>query len=161
MAGAHTKFSMENLALVPELRKALKSVDEMDGFLKHIGEEFAGAGGVIGMRFQTETGPDGEAWAPLAKSTIAKREKKFPGAPLTILRAQGHLAGSINYQASGGQLKIGTGAEVEAYAAIHQFGGEAGRDRSVEIPARPFFGFAEADLEMVEEEALDYFLPKL
>lgn len=161
MAGAHTKFTLENLAMVPALRKAMKAVDEMDGFMKHIGEEFAGAGGVISTRFQTETGPDGEAWAPLADRTVRQRERKFPGAPMTILRASGVLAGAINYQAAGGQLRIGTASQVEAYAAIHQFGGEAGRNLAAEIPARPYLGFSDDDLEMVEEEALDYFLPKL
>ena len=42
------------------------------------------------------------------------------------------------------------------YAAIHQFGGLAGRGRKVRIPARPYLVFQEEDVRRAEEMLLAY-----
>lgn len=152
MSGAHLSFTFDDAALRHELRDRLKKLDDLEPFLKSIGEEFVGADGIINTRFKTETDPEGNPWTPLSDERIAYREKKFPGAPLTILRMRGHLAGSINYQVDGSKLKIGTDTNVEDYAAIHQFGGEAGRNLAAEIPARPYLGYSQDDLDHIHEE---------
>lgn len=153
MTGARMEITLKDKHLKKRIKRLAKAEDALVPFLKSIGEEFAGAGGIINTRFKEEKGPDGQKWAPLADATIKRRLKKYGNAPLTILRMRGILAGSINYQVSGSQLSIGTGSEVEAYAAIHQFGGEAGRNKSVAIPARPYLGYSDADLDVIEEEA--------
>ncbi|WP_052265417.1 phage virion morphogenesis protein [Ruegeria sp. ANG-R] len=158
MTGTRMEFSFNDKRLRADLRSRLTKLENPDPFLKSIGEEFAGAGGVINQRFKAEKGPDGKPWAPLSESQIRRRQKKYGNAPMTILRMRGHLAGSINYQVSGGSLKIGTGKVVEDYAAIHQFGGEAGRGLTAVIPARPYLGFSDADMELIEEEAIGYFM---
>lgn len=157
MTGARTEFSFNDKALRRGLQQELRRLENPGPFLASIGEELAGAGGSINMRFKTETSPDGGAWAPLATATVERRLKKYRNAPMTILRMRGHLAGSINYQVNGPMLSVGTGREVEDYAAIHQFGGEAGRGLKAVIPARPYLGFSDADWEMIEDEAAEYF----
>ncbi|UJX43038.1 phage virion morphogenesis protein [Desulfovibrio sp. JY] len=90
--------------------------------------------------FTRQQAPDGTPWKPLAASTILARQKrgKWPGA---ILRVQGErgLFGSLNYKPGPTSVEIGAGwGNSAAYAAIHQFGGQAGRSHRVTIPARPY-----------------------
>ena len=63
---------------------------------------------------------------------------------LAILQDTGVLRGSIRVYSDKSSVTIGAarvmtkaGSPLE-YAAIHQFGGMAGRNRKVRIPARPF-----------------------
>ncbi len=52
-----------------------------------------------------------------------------------ILQKSGRLRNSIVPRVSDDEVVVGTNLK---YAAIHQFGGMAGRGRKVKIPARPF-----------------------
>lgn len=52
-----------------------------------------------------------------------------------ILQKSGRLRDSIIPKVSDDEVVVGTNMK---YAAIHQFGGMAGRGRKVKIPARPF-----------------------
>lgn len=82
-------------------------------------------------------------WPPLSTATIKgrKRTGHWPG---PILQRKGRLAASITQKYDGRSAVVGTNAR---YAAIHQFGGEAGRKgRRVSIPARPFLALREEDL---------------
>ncbi|VEH67135.1 Mu-like prophage protein gpG [Rodentibacter pneumotropicus] len=45
----------------------------------------------------------------------------------------------------------------EPYAAIHQFGGKAGRGRSVTIPARPFLVLTPQDEADILDDVQHYF----
>ncbi len=156
MASARMVFSFNDKALRADLRDRLSKLENPEPFLKSIGEEFAGAGGVINQRFKNERDPDGKTWVPLSDSQRLHRQKRYGNAPMTILRMRGHLAGSINYQVSGGVLTIGTGKEVEDYAAIHQFGGKAGRGLKAVIPGRPYLGFSADDLDLIERDLLGF-----
>lgn len=78
----------------------------------------------VQLGFKKTQSPYGEAWRPL---------KKRVGKPL---RDTGRLLGSMTQKADREGVTVGTGVK---YAAIHQFGGKAGRGRKVTIPARPFF----------------------
>ena len=73
----------------------------------------------------------------------ASARRKLEGG-MAILQDTGTLRGSIRAFSDGGSATIGA-AKVKTrsgstldYAAIHQFGGKAGRGRKVTIPARPF-----------------------
>lgn len=122
--------------------------------LKEIGEDVAGR---TTLRFNTQTGPDGKRWPANARSTIAafiaKRRgfgkkginKKGQGLAMSKkpLFATGVLAASIRYQLTdgGNAVEIGTNRfsdKIATGAAIHQFGGQAGKGHKVKIPARPF-----------------------
>lgn len=51
------------------------------------------------------------------------------------LQLSGQLAGSLSTHSSNHFARIGSN---KPYAAIHHLGGQAGRNRSVSIPARPY-----------------------
>jgi phage virion morphogenesis protein len=154
MTGARLELSFNDKALSADLRRKIARLKDKAPLLKSIGEEMLPR---INKRFKEESDPDGKKWAPLASPTIAARLKRYGNAPVTIMRMRGHLAGSINYQVAGSTLTIGTGDEVEDYAAIHQFGGKAGRGRKVKIKARPYLGFGGDDMDILEEEVSAYF----
>lgn len=98
-------------------------------------------------------------WQPLARATIISRlggnraftksgglskpaQRKLGG--LKILQQRGTLAASFTKQISGNTLTIGSN---RVYAAIHHYGGQAGRGKKVFIPARPFLVVQDEDVE--------------
>ncbi len=91
-------------------------------------------------------------WKPLSDKTIAQRQKKgyWPGA---ILQMRGQLAASISQHSDNDSAIVGTN---KIYAAIHQFGGKAGRGRKVTIPARPFLKLTDEDLEDIKNAVKEY-----
>jgi phage gpG-like protein len=60
-----------------------------------------------------------------------------------ILAVTGRLVSSIHPKATNDYAQVGTNVK---YAAIHNFGGKAGRGRKVTIPARPFLVIQAQDL---------------
>ena len=127
--------------------------------------------------FSREQAPDGTPWRPakvlsnyLSYVGTAKGGKRRSAytqsgglraafsrylAAKKLLVLSGRLRSRIHYQADAGSVRIGV-AGIE-YAAIHQFGGKAGRGRKVSIPARPYLAMnaggkmalAERDRSMV------------
>lgn len=98
-------------------------------------------------RFDRQSAPDGTPWAPLKPETLAR--KRIP----KILTERSRLRDSLAYDAEPERLTLYTPV---IYAAIHQFGGTAGR--GAKIPARPFMGLAEddvAELRRLMTEHLD------
>lgn len=93
--------------------------------------------------FKEEGRPD--KWTDLAESTKKQRTKKrkWPG---QILQVEGKLAASINTFYDNDSAVIGSNLD---YAAIHQLGGQAGRNKSVEIPARPYLKLTDDDYEEI------------
>ena len=82
-------------------------------------------------RFSRSAGPDGTPWKANAPSTlVAKKAGRGP-----LIGESGSLRRQFHVNAV---LDAVTISNSMAYAAIHQFGGQAGRGRSVTIPARPF-----------------------
>lgn len=73
------------------------------------------------------------------------------GTPLVDTK---NLMGSITSDYSNDMATVGTN---EPYAAIHQFGGKAGRGRKVDIPARPFLALTPQDEADILEDVQDYF----
>lgn len=84
-------------------------------------------------------------WENLKDSTIKQRtkNKQWPG---MILQISGQLASSVNTYYDNDSAVIGSNLE---YAAIHQIGGQAGRNKSVEIPARPYLQLTSEDFEEI------------
>jgi phage virion morphogenesis protein len=124
--------------------------------------------GSVERTFREQGSPAG-SWAPLAASTL-KRGKG--GAGRKILIQSGRLKNSLTYVTSGNVLTIGTNLK---YAAIHQFGGFAGRSapssrrklgqhidqhfgvqgpmkwRRPFIPARPYLVFRPEDPQRMQD----------
>ncbi|MDA5609752.1 phage virion morphogenesis protein [Pasteurella multocida] len=65
-----------------------------------------------------------------------------------------NLMGSITSRYNNDSAEVGTN---EPYAAIHQFGGMAGRGRKVKIEARPFLILTQQDKDDILEDAQNYF----
>ncbi len=100
--------------------------------------------------FEGSHAPDGTPWARLSAETLmlalgqkkrlgkrglTKRGKAYLGNKKPLIES-GRMRSRIHYQAGRASVKVGlSGIE---YAAIHQFGGKAGRNRKVTIPARPY-----------------------
>lgn len=132
--------------------------------------------------FKNQSSPDGTPWKPLSAVTMllglsrkkgwnkkgglsAKGKRYLQGK--RILWEHGDLEGSVHSQADKTNVTIGAGGHIP-YAAIHQFGGQAGRGRKVTIPARPYLALnrgtemelAERDrsmiVELIQERLLDF-----
>ncbi|KKP40294.1 MAG: prophage MuMc02, virion morphogenesis protein [Candidatus Peregrinibacteria bacterium GW2011_GWC2_33_13] len=93
-----------------------------------------------------------EKWEKLSPVTIKKRSKKgyWPG---RILQTQGDLAASITSKYDENSAIVGTN---KVYASIHQFGGDAGRNKKVKIPTRPYLKLTDEDLNQILEATKDY-----
>lgn len=93
-----------------------------------------------------------EKWVDLAESTKKQRTKKrkWPG---QILQVEVKLAASINTYYDNDSAVIGSNLE---YAAIHQLGGLAGKNKTTEIPARPYLFLTEDDYSEVLSECEKY-----
>lgn len=87
----------------------------------------------VQLRFREEKAPDGSAWKP-SKRAIAEGGK--------TLQLTRRLLRSITYAATYDSVEVGTNV---VYAAIHQFGGSAGRGGRSKIDARPYLGLGEPD----------------
>lgn len=70
-----------------------------------------------------------------------------------VLIDSARLKNSITPRADANSAIVGTNVK---YAAIHQFGGMAGRGRKVKIPARPFLQLTEADEAKIAGKVTDY-----
>jgi phage virion morphogenesis protein len=116
--------------------------------------------------------PDGTPWQPLSAITLQLQLHKGKGFKKTgyltaagrkylqsksLLVQSGRMRKRLHYQADATAMTIGISGI--PYAAIHQFGGMAGRGRKVKIPARPWLAvnsgtslaLAEQDKQMVLE----------
>ena len=90
-------------------------------------------------RFERERAPDGTPWLKSARA-IAEGNR--------TLTDTGGLRGSITHTLTGGGRSVDVGSSV-VYAAIHQFGGRAGRGRRARIPARAYLGVDERDRDAI------------
>ena len=103
--------------------------------------------------FDKQASPFGEKWKPNSPKTLQKKRGN------KILIQSGLLSQSFTQKVTGSSAQVGTN---KSYAAIHQFGGKAGRGKRVTIPARPFMpinknGEIPKDLgERLENEVVDY-----
>ena len=91
-------------------------------------------------------------WTDLADISKENRKKKrkWPG---QILQVTGQLASSISTYYDDGSAVIGSNLD---YAAIHQLGGQAGKNRKVNIPARPYLNLVDDDLEEIIDVTKKY-----
>ena len=75
-----------------------------------------------------------------------------------ILTDSGRLRNSITYRADSGGVQVGTNAK---YAAIHQFGGKAGRNKSVTIVKREYLLIQGEDELIIARIIEDYIIAEL
>lgn len=84
-------------------------------------------------------------WIPSQRAVIEKGQ---------TLSQRGILAKSLSYRADARGVTVGT---TLVYGAIHHFGGQAGRNRAVTLPARPWLVVQPEDFEEFEAAALEFF----
>lgn len=131
------------------LERLQRRLDDLSPVMREIGELLTER---AKERFATSTGPDGQRWAPNAPATIAAYLKQYGGsykkrggmtkagaaraaAKKPLIGETKQLMGTLYYRADRDSVTVGSPMR---YAAIHQFGGQAGRGKKVTIPARPF-----------------------
>lgn len=90
----------------------------------------------------TKLSPDGKPFAPWSFSTLKARQKEGTAAAGILFRT-GKLHESIQYQVVNNQVQVGADSSAP-YAKYLQFG-------TMKMPARPFIGFSQQDLEMIRK----------
>lgn len=155
-------ITVEHAAVSEQLRALARrsaSAAALRAALASVGDEIVHR---AKSRFATARDPAGRAWQPLAAATLAhyaaglRRSYRKKGGALNA-RGLRRVAARRPLSGETGDLKRQifaratiTGAQSAVlsvtagmkYAAIHQFGGRAGRGRRVRIPARPFLPIA-------------------
>ena len=145
---AEITLSIEELQ--GKLERLSKALENKTPLLRRIANTLQN---VTEESFDKQASPFGEKWKPNAPKTLQKKRGN------KILIQSGLLSQSFTQKVTGTSAQVGTNKE---YAAIHQFGGKAGRNRKVIIPARPFMpiknnGEIPKDLgERLENEVVDY-----
>ena len=147
MADELIKIKIENKAVNEKLLELAKRGENLRPLMKNIAGIFASS---TEENFKEEGRPD--KWTDLAEIIKEKRKKKnkWPG---QILQVSGLLADSVSTQYDDKSVVIGTN---QPYAAIHQLGGQAGKNKKVEIPARPYLQLTDEDYEEILEETQKY-----
>jgi phage virion morphogenesis protein len=114
-----------------------------------------GEAGMTSIQRNFEEGGRPRKWKKLKLSTIKQRRRqgKWPGQILVRTGVSGGLLGSISYRVTPSKVRW---TAKKDYAAIHHFGGKAGRGRKVTIPARPYMMFQREDRAEFREALKEY-----
>ena len=140
------EIKIDNKELNQVLDKLFEKTSDLRPLMKNIAGIMADS---VEENFKQEGRPE---WAKLKDSTIKVRTQKgyWPG---KILQMRGELAASITSNYDESSAIVGTNKE---YAAIHQFGGNAGRNKKTKIEARPYLKLDEKDLNNILNISLNY-----
>ena len=147
MSDEPIEIKLDNQEVQNRLLELASKCENLRPLMKNIAGIFAYS---TEENFKNEGRP--EKWLDLAESTKKQREKKrkWPG---QILQVEGKLAASINTFYDDDSAVIGSNLD---YAAIHQLGGQAGRNKSVSIPARPYLKLTDDDYDEINHEIEKY-----
>lgn len=133
------EIKLDNKEVESRLLNLAKRSENLRPLMKNIAGIFAYS---TEENFKEEGRPK---WENLKDSTIKQRTKRkyWPG---MILQVTGQLASSVNTYYDDTSAIISSNL---AYAAIHQLGGETGRNKTAEIPARPYLKLTDNDFEEI------------
>jgi phage virion morphogenesis protein len=139
MSGVRLDYKIDDR----EILRALKRMDDFNAteMFEEIGAYLDSA---VLQRFEDGAGPDGIKWEE------SERAKNEAGKTLIDF---GHLRDSITHIASSTGVEHGSNM---IYAAIHQFGGKTGRNKSVTMIARPFIGLNADDEDEINAIVRDF-----
>ena len=148
MSDKPIEIKIDNQEVTERLLELARRGKNLRSLMKNIAGIFASS---TEDNFKEEGRPD--KWTDLAEITKKKRTEKhkWPG---QILQVEGKLAAYVNTQYDDNSAVIGSNLD---YAAIHQLGGQAGRNKSVEIPARPYLQLTNDDFDEILD-AIEKFL---
>ena len=142
------EIKLDNKAVEKALLQVAQKCENMRPLMKNIAGIMADA---TEQNVEEEGRPD--KWQELAKRTIKQRTKTkhYPG---KILQVEGRLALSVTTQYDNNSAVIGSNLD---YARIHQLGGQAGKNKSVEIPVRPYLLLTNDDYDEILHNIEKYF----
>lgn len=140
MSDKPIEIKIDNNDVERKLLELAQKSENLRPLMKNIAGIFASA---TEENFKNEGRPD--KWVELSDATIKHRKKirKYPG---MILQVSGQLASSVNTFYDKDSALIGSNLD---YAAIHQLGGPAGKNKKVEIPARPYLKLTDDDFNEI------------
>ena len=140
MSDKPIEIKIDNKDVEKKLLELAQKGENLRPLMKNIAGIFASA---TEENFKNEGRPD--KWTELSEATKKQRtkQKKWPG---QILQVSGQLASSISTQYDDESAVIGSNLD---YAAIHQLGGQAGKNKKVEIPARPYLKLTDDDFNEI------------
>ena len=143
MSDKPIEIKIDNNDVERKLLELAQKSENLRPLMKNIAGIFASA---TEENFKNEGRPD--KWTELSEATKKQRtkQKKWPG---QILQVSGQLASSISTQYDDESAIIGSNLD---YAAIHQLGGQAGKNKKVTIPARPYLKLTDDDFEEILTE---------
>lgn len=141
------EIKLDNLEVREKLLELSNRCEDLRPFMKNAAGIFASA---TEDNFREEGRPD--KWVDLSEVTKKLRTEKgkYPG---QILQVEGMLAESISTAYDSDSAIIGSNLE---YAAIHQLGGQAGKNLKVSIPARPYLKLTDDDYDEILNECTKY-----
>ena len=147
MSSEPIEIKFENREVLDKILEVAKQCEDLRPLMKSIAGIFADS---TEDNFAEEGRPD--KWVELSEVTknLRKEINKYPG---PILLVTGQLATSVNTYYDNDSAVIGSNL---AYAAIHQLGGDAGRNRKVKIPARPYINLVEDDYDEILHEISEH-----
>ena len=121
--------------------KAAHKLGDTQALMESVGEALRS--GTI-ERFDAEEDPQGKKWKPSARAMAGGGK---------TLDKESHLKDSIDYAATSDKVMVGRNLP---YARIHQLGGKTGKGHKVDMPARPYLGVSEEDMDEVRETMADF-----
>ena len=134
-----------------EVEKALLEIAQKTSNLRPLMKNIAGImADSTEENFKVEGRPK---WKDLSEKSKTARKKTghYPG---QILQVSGQLALSVTTQYDETSAVIGSN---KAYAAIHQLGGQAGKNKKTTIPARPYLKLANEEYKIIASQINTYF----
>ena len=147
MSDKPIEIKIDNKDVERKLLELAQKSENLRPLMKNIAGIFASA---TEENFKNEGRPD--KWTELSEATKKQRtkQKKWPG---QILQVSGQLASSISTQYDDESAIIGSNLD---YAAIHQLGGQAGKNKKVEIPARLYLKLTDDDFNEILDATEHY-----
>lgn len=147
MANNPIEIKIDNQEVNQRLLELAKRGENLRPLMKNIAGIFAYS---TEDNFANEGRPD--KWVDLSERT-KKQRKKTGHWPGQILQVSGQLASSISTYYDDESAIIGSNLD---YAAIHQLGGQAGKNKAVSILARPYLKLSDDDFEEIIEKTEKY-----
>lgn len=150
MAGVRLTVDEKGLALIRERMSAFVAQgQDLRPAFRDIGELLLLS---HDERWTRQESPDGTPWVPLSDN-YAKRKKRNSDLILVLNR---HLSRELVYDVSEQRFEFGTNYE---YGAIHHFGGSPEmRPQNAAIPARPWLGASDEDLQEIANILADHLM---
>ena len=147
MSDKPIEIKIDNKDVEKKLLELAQKGENLRPLMKNIAGIFASA---TEENFKNEGRPD--KWTELSEATKKQRtkQKKWLG---QILQVSGQLASSISTQYDENSAVIGSNLD---YAAIHQLGGQTGKNKKVTIPARPYLKLTDDDINEILDATEHY-----